>query len=152
MGLIPALRVSANCVGTADTEVCCKPTTGGTRGSHGDHAFNWMTEPMHSSHKKVSARKGLKGKRLPHNHSPRAAVVCAKSKTDSPCGQMSCIMKRDDRDAFPFIVLRVLPQVKGHPLPREAINLHPPLVMSTLPKRYECSVRCSQCLHSSITG
>lgn len=35
-GPIPALRVSASCVGTADTEVCCKPTISETRKSHGD--------------------------------------------------------------------------------------------------------------------
>lgn len=86
------------------TEVCCKPTTDGTRGPYGDeydHASSWMTESMHSS-KKVLAKEGLKEKRLPHSHSSRAAVACAKSKTESACRPVSCVMKRDDRDAFPL--------------------------------------------------
>lgn len=44
MGLILAPGCQPD-VSTADTEVCCKQTTGGTRGSHGDgcdHTFSWM--------------------------------------------------------------------------------------------------------------
>lgn len=44
MGLVSGLGEPAGCVGTADTEVCCKATTGKPTGPHGeerDHASNW---------------------------------------------------------------------------------------------------------------
>lgn len=67
MGPIPSLRVSDSCVGKNDTSLLqaykcvTKPHPDGC-----DNASSWMNEPMPTSPTNVSARRGLKGKRLPH--------------------------------------------------------------------------------------